>query len=75
MPQDVDEILSIPLSANRARDGLVWVETKKGKFSVRSAYKMAQEGLWVERRAESNLNMIPNVYHQCVSPGRLRFVS
>ena len=52
MPQDVDAILNIPLSANRARDRLIWAGTKNGKFSVRSAYKMAQETEWGVKGAE-----------------------
>ena len=52
MLQDVDAILSIPFSANRARDRLIWAGTKNGKFSVRSAYKMAQETEWGVKGAE-----------------------
>ncbi|KAK7823976.1 putative ribonuclease h protein [Quercus suber] len=52
MPQDVEAILSIPHSANGARDRLIWARTKNGKFSMRSAYKMAQEGMWGKRGAE-----------------------
>ena len=43
LPQDVDAILSIPLSTHGARDRLIWAESKNGKFSVRSAYRLAQE--------------------------------
>ncbi|XP_065638811.1 uncharacterized protein LOC136071439 [Quercus suber] len=42
-PQDVEAILSIPLSAHGARDRMIWAENKNGKFTVRSAYKLAQE--------------------------------
>ncbi|KAL0013436.1 hypothetical protein SO802_000505 [Lithocarpus litseifolius] len=52
MSQDVDAILSIPLSANRARDRLISAGTKNGKFSVRSAYKMAQEAAWGKKGTE-----------------------
>ncbi|KAL0004817.1 hypothetical protein SO802_012378 [Lithocarpus litseifolius] len=52
MPQDVDATLSIPLSAHRARDKLILAGTKNGKFSVRSAYKMAQEATWGGKGAE-----------------------
>ena len=41
MPQDADAILSIPLSARRAQDRVVWAENKSGKFFVRSAYQLA----------------------------------
>ena len=52
MPQDVDVILSIPFSANRAQDRLIWAGTKNDKFLVRSAYKMAQETEWGVKGAE-----------------------
>ena len=43
LSQDVEAILSIPLCASGARDKIVWAEDKNGRFSVRSAYKMAME--------------------------------
>ena len=43
LPQDVDAILSIPLNTHGARDCLIWAESKNGKFTVRSAYRLAQE--------------------------------
>ena len=42
-PQDVEAILSIPISVATTRDRMVWAEEKKGKFSVRSAYRLARE--------------------------------
>ena len=42
IPQDVEAILSIPLSAHGARDRLIWTVSRNGKFSVRSAYRLAQ---------------------------------
>ncbi|KAK9986188.1 hypothetical protein SO802_031139 [Lithocarpus litseifolius] len=39
LAQDVDAILSIPLSVNGASDKIVWAENRNGRFSVRSAYK------------------------------------
>ncbi|XP_075659272.1 uncharacterized protein LOC142629188 [Castanea sativa] len=42
LPQDVEAILSIPLSAQGGIDRMIWSETKNGKFTVRSAYKLAQ---------------------------------
>ena len=43
LPQDADAILSTPLSNLVTKDRLVWAEDKKGRFIVRSAYKLAQE--------------------------------
>ena len=41
-PQDVEAILSIPLSSRLPRERLVWAYTPKGIFSVKSAYKLAR---------------------------------
>ena len=38
---DVQSILSIPLSSCLPRDRLVWAYTPKGKFTVRSVYKIS----------------------------------
>ena len=43
LPQDMDAILSIPLSAHGAPDRLIWVENKNGKFTGKSAYRLAHE--------------------------------
>ena len=43
LPQDADAILSILLSNLVTKDRLVWAEDKKGRFTVRSAYKLARE--------------------------------
>ena len=37
---DVQSILSIPLSSCLPQDKLVWAYTPKGKFTVRSVYKI-----------------------------------
>ena len=42
-PQDAEAILSIPISESVAKDRTVWVEDKKGKFSVKSVYRLAWE--------------------------------
>ena len=41
LPQDVDAILSIPLSVTGVRDRAIWAENKNGRFSIRSAYRLA----------------------------------
>ena len=38
---DVQSILSIPLSSCLPQDRLVWAYTPKGKFTVRSVYKIS----------------------------------
>ena len=43
LPQDAEAILSIPISESVAKDRTVWVEDKKGKFSVKSVYRLAWE--------------------------------
>lgn len=40
--QDVEDILSILLSAHGARDRLIWIGSRNGKFLVRSAYHLTQ---------------------------------
>lgn len=42
IPQDVEAILSIPLSAHGAWDRLIWTGSRNGKFSVHSAYRLVQ---------------------------------
>ncbi|KAK7845520.1 putative ribonuclease h protein [Quercus suber] len=43
LPEDRDEILSIPLSTTSNRDRLIWAENWSGKFTVKSAYLLALE--------------------------------
>ena len=38
---DVQSILNIPLSSRLPHDRLVWAYTPKGRFTIRSAYKLA----------------------------------
>jgi hypothetical protein len=40
LPRDVELITQIPLSVRRPRDTLIWSGTKKGIFTVKSAYYM-----------------------------------
>ncbi|BFG37837.1 hypothetical protein CerSpe_241110 [Prunus speciosa] len=41
LPLDVDEILRVPLSLRSPPDCLIWHFDRKGKFSVKSAYRVA----------------------------------
>lgn len=43
LSQDTEAILSIPLSANGVGDRVIWAENKNGRFSVKSAYRLALE--------------------------------
>uniref|UniRef100_A0A2N9H5H6 CCHC-type domain-containing protein n=1 Tax=Fagus sylvatica TaxID=28930 RepID=A0A2N9H5H6_FAGSY len=40
LPRDAEVIRAIPLSARQPRDCLIWAGTKKGIFTVKSAYDM-----------------------------------
>lgn len=41
LPNEAESILSIPISHNFPDDALVWALTQNGRFTVRSAYKVA----------------------------------
>ncbi|KAK9988971.1 hypothetical protein SO802_029210 [Lithocarpus litseifolius] len=41
LPVDVETILGIPLSIRLPGDRIIWAETNNGRFTVRSAYKVA----------------------------------
>ena len=43
LPEDRDEILTIPLSTTSNRDILIWAENQSGKFSVKSVYILGLE--------------------------------
>ena len=62
LPQDTDAILSIPLCAHGAHARLVWTDNKNGKFSVRSAYRLAhimyRNGEWAECSESSAVKRI-----------------
>ena len=46
LPQDIDVILSIPLSVTGARDRVIWDENKNERFTVKNAYILAHEEQW-----------------------------
>ena len=50
--EDVEAICRIPLSRRYVADSIVWIHNKKGRFIVKSAYKVAREILrgpnWAE---------------------------
>lgn len=52
VPEDAQNILSMPLSANQLCDRRIWRYTKTGHFSVKSAYNAA-----VEKYSMLNINM------------------
>uniref|UniRef100_A0A7N2R1X8 Reverse transcriptase zinc-binding domain-containing protein n=1 Tax=Quercus lobata TaxID=97700 RepID=A0A7N2R1X8_QUELO len=41
--EDADAILSIPLSLHRSKDRMIWAKTPCGKYTVKSAYRLAYE--------------------------------
>ena len=43
LEKDVDAILNIPLSLHQPKDRMIWAETPSGKFTVKSAYRLAYE--------------------------------
>ena len=54
IPADVHSILNIPLSSCLPHDTLVWAYTPKGRFKVRSAYKLVVIEFLVESTAGSS---------------------
>ena len=43
LPEDRDDILSIPLSSSSTQHRLIWAGNKSGKFTVKSTYALALE--------------------------------
>lgn len=54
LPNDAETILSIPLSNRLPPDKVIWAVNKNGRFSVRSAYRLAMEEVWKERNGDSS---------------------
>ena len=50
LPHEAELILSIPISARLLEDSLIWAWTSNGRFTVKSAYNVAQKVLKVEGR-------------------------
>ena len=50
LPHKAELILSIPISARLPEDSLIWAWTSYGRFTVKSAYNVAQKVLKVEGR-------------------------
>ena len=48
-------IFNIPISPARQHDTLVWLETKNGEFSVKTAYHMAKENMEASNGSSSSL--------------------
>ena len=51
--EDAEAICRIPLSRRYVDDSIVWLSTKKGLFTVKSAYKVARELMRRENMAKS----------------------
>ena len=48
LPHEAELILSIPINARLPKDSLIWAWTSNGRFTVKSAYNVAQKVLKVE---------------------------
>ena len=45
MPHEADAILGMTVSSRLVKDSVIWAWTTNGKFSVKSAYRVAQKWL------------------------------
>ena len=45
LPHEVEMVLSIPISGRLPKDSIIWAWTTNGRFTVKSAYKVAQKVL------------------------------
>jgi len=52
--KEADAICKIPFSRRSVFDSITWLHNKNGKFTVKSAYRVAQQVLKVGRGAESS---------------------
>ena len=52
--EDVEAICRIPLSRRSIPDSIIWLHNKNGKFSVKSAYKLARRTQFHGDRAEAS---------------------
>ena len=56
LPHEAQIILSIPLSSRRIKDTLIWLGTKNGVYSTKSAYLMLQRLERIEKPGPSHLS-------------------
>lgn len=56
MPEDVEQILKIPLPRSQQEDKVVWGFDKKGEFSVKSGYQLALKLNFPDDPSRSNSN-------------------
>ena len=54
LPFKVKTILNIPISHHLSEDSIIWVDNKKGIFSVKSAYYVAKKMLDSDIQAETS---------------------
>ena len=52
--EDVEAICKIPLSRRAISNSIIWMYNKNGKFSIKSAYKLARSIQGNGNRAESS---------------------
>ena len=45
LPHEAEAVLGIPISFRLPEDSIIWAWTSNGKFTVKSAYKVAQKRL------------------------------
>ena len=61
-PRDVELILKIPLSCRRPPDVLIWAGTKRGIFSVKSAYRLQVTNQNSQAASSSSSMMAQNLW-------------